>query len=77
MKLAVLVLWIACAAAFVLPESGWTRPGQLLFLGLVVVHAVEFLIFLPRLRRAGGSLGRHFVQTMLFGVVHLRGLQPS
>jgi uncharacterized protein YhhL (DUF1145 family) len=77
LKPALVVLWIACALAFVLPESGWTGPGQMLFIGLVVVHAIEFLVFLPKLRSAGGSLGHHFVQTMLFGFIHLRGVQST
>lgn len=79
MKIALLVLWIACAAAFVLPDSAWSGPGRTIFVGLVLVHAVEFVIFLPRLRAAGGSLGQHFVQTMLYGVLHLRtiGAKPS
>ena len=74
MKIALVVLWIACAAAFVLPASAWTVPGQRLFVGLAVVHAIECAVFLPRLRAAGGSLGQHLVQTFLFGVVHVRTL---
>jgi len=73
-KIALLLLWIACAAAFVLPASGWSVPGQRLFIGLAVVHAIECAVFLPRLRAAGGSLTQQLVQTFLFGVVHVRTL---
>ena len=75
MKIAVLVLWAACLAAFFLPESSALAvPGQRLFWGLVIVHAIECVVFLPRLRRAGGSLAHHLVQTMIFGVFHARSV---
>ena len=75
MKAAVIALWIACLAAFFLPESSSLAvPGQRLFWGLVIVHAIECVVFLPRLRRAGGSLAHHLVQTMIFGVFHARSV---
>jgi uncharacterized protein YhhL (DUF1145 family) len=74
-KAAVIALWIACLAAFFLPESSSLAvPGQRLFWGLVIVHAIECVVFLPRLRRAGGSLAHHLVQTMIFGVFHARSV---
>ena len=77
MKGAVIGLWIACLAAFVLPAGmWWASAGRTLFVGLLVVHALEFVVFLPKLRAAGGSLGHHFVQTLIFGIVHVRGLAP-
>ena len=75
MKMAVLVLWAACIAAFFLPAtSSLAVPGQRLFWGLVIVHAIECVVFLPRLRRAGGSLAHHLVQTMIFGMFHARSV---
>lgn len=77
MKIALILVWIVCAAAFVLPEAAWTVPARRLFIALIVVHAVECVAFLPRLRAAGGSLGQHVAQTMLFGFLHLRTLRSS
>ena len=74
MKNAIVVVWVACLAAFFLPASAWTVPGQRLFWAILVVHAIECVAFLPRLRRAGGSLGNHLAQTLLFGYVHVRGV---
>jgi len=75
MKNAVLILWAACIAAFFLPEtSALAVPGQRLFWGLVIVHAIECVVFLPKLRRAGGSLANHLVQTMIFGFFHARSV---
>lgn len=72
MKAAVAVLWIVSLVLFFLPD--WNGPGRFLFPALLVVHAIEAVVFLPRLRAAGGSLGSHVVQTLLFGFVHLRTL---
>jgi uncharacterized protein YhhL (DUF1145 family) len=73
-KLAVLALWIVAAVLFF---SGWEGPGRFLLPALVLVHAVECVVFLPRLRAAGGSLVQHLVQTLLFGFVHVRTLAAS
>jgi uncharacterized protein YhhL (DUF1145 family) len=76
-KVIVAVLWIASARAFFLPETvPWASTGRLLFATLLVVHAIETVVFLPRLRAAGGSLAHHVIQTLLFGLLHagpLRG----
>ena len=49
MKYAVLVLWAACLAAFFLPAtSPFAVPGQRLFWGLMIVHAIECVVFLPK-----------------------------
>ena len=71
MKAFVIALWISCIAAFFLPESSsLALPGQRLFWGVLIVHAIECVAFLPRLRRAGGSLASHLAQTLVFGMVH-------
>lgn len=78
MKIAVIVAWLwGLASFFVAPESTVSSAGRLVFGFLVVAHAVECVVFLPRLRAAGGSLGHHLVQTFLFGIVHVRGLEPA
>lgn len=78
MKAVVIGLWVACLVSFLLPEgSFWATYGPRLFVALVLAHALECLLFLPRLRRAGGSLGHHLVQTMLYGIVHVRTLPAS
>ena len=76
MKALLVALWIACYDRPV-PAGDidrWCGPGQRLFWGLVIVHAIECVVFLPKLRAAGGSLGNHLVQTMLFGILHARNL---
>jgi uncharacterized protein YhhL (DUF1145 family) len=76
-KPALVLLWIACAVSFLLPASAWVLRGRYLFFGLLIVHAVECAVFLPRLRAAGGSFSHHLVQTLLFGVLHVRSLPQA
>jgi uncharacterized protein YhhL (DUF1145 family) len=73
-KIALAVVWIVCALAFVLPDAGWTVGARRLFVLLAVVHGLECVLFLSRMRAAGGSLAHHVVQTLLFGFLHLRTL---
>jgi uncharacterized protein YhhL (DUF1145 family) len=77
-KPALIALWIACFVALFLPATSsaviWL---QRLFWGLLIVHAIECVVFLPKLRRAGGSLGNHLLQTMLFGILHARNVDDA
>lgn len=74
-KLAVAALWLFGVGSFlVAPESAVAGIGRKLFVALVVVHAAECAIFLPRLRAAGGSLPAHLLQTFLFGIAHVSTL---
>jgi uncharacterized protein YhhL (DUF1145 family) len=75
MKNAVLALWAMLVATFFLPATSSPAVlGQRLFWGILIVHAIECVVFLPRLRRAGGSLAHHLGQTMLFGILHARNV---
>ncbi len=77
-KVIVAVVWIAAARAFFLPETApWASTGRMLFGTLLAVHAVETLVFLPRLRAAGGSLAHHVIQTLLFGLLHVGPLRSD
>lgn len=74
-KILVALAWLAAAAAFALPETHeWASLGRTLFWVLLAIHALEAVLFLPRLRAAGGSLAGHVVQTLLFGFLHVGAL---
>ena len=74
-KWVTLALWPVCAAGFIVGvDSTLAWVGRAVFWILLVAHAAECLVFLPRLRDAGGSLPGHIGQTMLFGVLHIREL---
>jgi len=77
-KWVVLGAWGLGALSFLGPgEAGLISFGRTLFWVLVVVHAIECLVFLPRLRRAPGSLASHLRQTFLFGILHVREIPAS
>ncbi len=70
LKHGVWVLWIGSLAAMLLGSGTVARVGALVFGLTLAAHAVEFAVNLPLFRRAGGSLGNHFVQTMIYGLFH-------
>ena len=77
-KRGLFAIWLLAALAFAGPaDSALASAGRRVFWVLVVVHAIECVVFFPRLRRAPGSLGRHLMQTFLYGILHVRELPPS
>ncbi len=74
-KTAVAVIWVLCLAAFVGGDARIASFGRMLFFVLLVAHAVECVFFLPKLRAARGDLGSHLVQTLIFGITHVRSLE--
>ena len=72
----VILAWAWGIASLALPAMvPGARFGVWMFWFLLVAHTLECLIFLPKLKRAAGSLGGHLVQTLIFGIVHVRGLR--
>ncbi len=76
-KIIVGVIWLWSVLCLLAPSLPLASVGGFVFWILVVVHAIECAVFLPRLRRAGGSLGHHLVQTFLFGIAHLSTLRAE
>lgn len=74
-RFAVALVWVLCIASFFV--GGDAQPAQLgriLFFVLLAAHAGECLFFLGKLREAPGGLAQNLVQTMIFGIVHVRSL---
>ena len=70
------VVWIwGLLSFFVVPGSAVSSAGRIVFCLLVAIHAVECLAFLPRFRRAGGSLPGHLLQTFAFGFLHVASVK--
>ena len=77
-KSGVILAWLlGFGALFLTPGSTPAMVGRWLLGILVVAHAVECVAFLPRLRRAPGSLPGHLVRTFVFGILHVRELEPT
>ena len=77
-KIIVAIAWVLCIVAFLLPAASTAATlGRSLFWLLVLIHAVECVVFLPALRRAGGPLLPHLAQTFAFGYLHLGEIRGS
>ncbi len=72
-KIAVALTWLFGLGAFFFatPDSVAGMWGPRILMFLVIAHAIECVVFLPKLRKRSGSLGANLVQTMLFGIVHV------
>lgn len=71
------VLYGVCVLA-ILFASGWLLQAGWWVLGLVALaHFVEFLVKREVMAKAGGSMGHHFVQTMIYGLFHWKPLEDQ
>ena len=76
-KWLVLGIWLFSIVGYLVAGgSTVSTAAAVMFWFLVVAHAVECIIFYPRMRAAGGSLLHHVAQTMFFGIFHIQDL-PS
>jgi len=71
-----IAFWLAGIAGLLLPEApvALRRMSQLVLV-VGTVHVIEFLVYRASLRKMGGSLAGHFVQTLFFGLLYLGPLQ--
>ena len=76
-KVVVLATWLWGLASFVSPGSVPVPDiGRMVFLGLLAVHAGEAFAFAKTLlAEAGGSLGGHVWQLLVFGYLHVMGVR--
>lgn len=76
-KQSVWILWIGSALAMLL-GSGWIETvGRVLFVLTFVAHVVEFFLKRDLFERVGGSMGHHFVQTLIYGLFHWKPLEEQ
>ncbi len=77
MKQGVWGIWIGGAAAILL-GSGWVSTvGHWVVWITLVAHVVEFFVKRPLFERVGGSMGHHFVQTLIYGLFHWKPLEDG
>jgi uncharacterized protein YhhL (DUF1145 family) len=77
MKQSVLVLWVAVIAGSVLASGILATISQVVFALLFVAHLAEFFVKKEVLTKAGGSMGNHFVQTLIYGMFHWQPLEDA
>ena len=75
-KVIVGAVWLLALVGTVFASSTLASLCRFVLALLVVAHAVECVVYLPKLKRAPGPLAGHLWQTFLFGIAHLREL-PS
>ena len=46
-------------------------------IGLIIAHAIELVLYLPVIKRVGGSRMYHSMQTLIFGYAHFMQMQQS
>jgi hypothetical protein len=77
MKQGILVLWLVLLAGMFF-GSGWVASlATFGFWGIALVHVVEFFVKRSVMERAGGSLGQHFLQTLIYGLFHWKPLEDQ
>ena len=70
LKYSVWGIWIGALAAMFF-GSGWVvTAGHLTFWLTLGAHIVEFAVNRSLFERAEGSMGHHFVQTLIYGLFH-------
>jgi hypothetical protein len=74
-KNSVWVLYFGCALAMLLTD-GWMVTVARWALSLTfAAHLIEFVVKRDVMAKAGGSMGGHFVQTMIYGLFHWKPLE--
>ena len=77
MKQSVLVMWFVLMAIGFF-GSGWLATvASLAFWSIGLVHVVEFFVKKSVMEQAGGSMGQHFVQTLIYGLFHWKPLEDA
>ena len=77
-KISTAIGWLIILANWLMPFAGQL---QLILhwsgIGLAAAHALEALIYIPFMKKAGGNIANHMLQTLLFGYGHFLSLQES
>ncbi len=77
MKQAVLVMWLIYLLGMMLGSGTVATVANFAFFGTAAAHVVEFLAKKSVMEKAGGSMGQHFLQTMIYGLFHWRPLEAQ
>ncbi|GEM_PF-2977641 len=76
-KQSVWILWVGSLVAMLLVGGVIGTIGRIVFWLLVVAHLVEFFMKREVFEKVGGSMGHHFVQTMIYGLFHWKPLEEG
>lgn len=76
-KVSILAIWAWGIACFFLdPTMGsWVTAGRYVAGGLLAAHALELLIYVPKLMKANQSVGSHIAPLLIYGGIHFFSLE--
>jgi len=76
MKQGVLVMWFVLLIGILVGGTfgAFARP---IFWLIAAIHLVEFFVKKGVLEQAGGSMGHHFVQVMIYGIAYWKPLEEA
>lgn len=77
MKQSVLVMWFIFLLGMIFGSGGVATAANYAFVGIALVHVVEFFVKKGVMERAGGSMGQHFLQTLIYGLFHWKPLEEQ
>ena len=76
-KTVVAFAWVVCLVMMLGMTGTASIIGTVVFWAMALAHLAEFLAKRAVMAKAGGSMGHHFVQTMLFGLFHWKPLEDA
>jgi len=74
-KQGIWIFWAAIVAAWLLGSGMVATVGKWAFWLTLVAHVAEFVVKRSVFERAGGSMGHHFVQTLIYGLFHWKPIE--
>ncbi len=74
-KYGVWIVWFGSAAAVAFGDGAVGTAGRIVFWATLLAHVAEFAVKRPLLAKAGGSMGHHFMQTLIYGFFHWKPIQ--
>jgi uncharacterized protein YhhL (DUF1145 family) len=77
MKQSVLVLWLVLLLGMLFGGGTIASISRFGFWALIVIHTIEFFVKKSVLEKAGGSMGQHFVQVLIYGLFHWKPLEDQ
>ncbi len=76
-KHSVWILYIGCLLAMFF-TTNWIATAGAWILGIILVaHLAEFFVKRDVFEKAGGSMGQHFVQTMIYGLLYWKPIEEQ
>jgi len=71
------ILYVGCVLALFWAPAWLAEIAGWLLGGILAIHVIEFFLKREVMEKAGGSMGGHFLQTLLYGFFHWKPLEDE